>query len=410
VNQGVYDSLSYKLLTLKLSHEVFGTKDFGAGNTVPEAGSVVVRLAGLDTSKGDAQTELPYWLRVGSTPNNPSRYMIEGEPVQGATVRASLILGNKYVGYQVAGTAEGKTGAQGTVVFDFEAGSHPQDAFVRIQVVSNPYNPWFLPEIRSDDLVFQPAMTGDDLARSSPYQISARLSAGQVVNQTELAVVEGAEENYAFRARWQSWIRSGLPPPDVRQMKPTISVQDESGAVVAATRRAEEKPAASHGKEEPVAGIQRSMRLLPSPVVIEVESLAGNVHTNSGTVVVQEMSAFGPTWSHGRQLFWRPSPPTGLRTSQPRLTLNVGVPQSGRYAVVFFNTVAPDYGNAHIFLDGQPVGDIHGYAPSVSRRQLEVGVLDLTAGVHEFVLTVFSKDSASRGYFLGLDCIQLRPQ
>jgi hypothetical protein len=236
------------------------------------------------------------------------------------------------------------------------------------------------------------------------------LSAGQVVNQTELAVVEGAEENYAFRARWQSWIRSGLPPPDVRQMKPTISVQDESGAVVAATRRAEEKPAASHGKEEPVAGIQRSMRLLPSPVVIEVESLAGNVHTNSGTVVVQEMSAFGPTWSHGRQLFWRPSPPTGLRTSQPRLTLNVGVPQSGRYAVVFFNTVAPDYGNAHIFLDGQPVGDIHGYAPSVSRRQLEVGVLDLTAGVHEFVLTVFSKDSASRGYFLGLDCIQLRPQ
>lgn len=62
-----------------------------------------------------------------------------------------------------------------------------------------------------------------------------------------------------------------------------------------------------------------------------------------------------------------------------------------------------------VFLGGQPVADIDGYAPAVAPRAHSLGERTLAAGKHQLVVTVFAKTAASKGHFVGLDRIELRP-
>ena len=86
------------------------------------------------------------------------------------------------------------------------------------------------------------------------------------------------------------------------------------------------------------------------------------------------------------------------------------VAESGRYEVLAYYTLAPDYGTVQFLLDGVPLGDaVDGYAPGVQRAgPLTLGTVDLAAGEHTFAVQVVGRNAASRGYFAGLDLLELK--
>lgn len=143
---------------------------------------------------------------------------------------------------------------------------------------------------------------------------------------------------------------------------------------------------------------------------IELEDQVGTANASAGAIVRQEMQGFGPGWSRNAQLFWTaPAPVDEPIRNWPHLTLTFDVPAKKQYEVVLHYTVAPDYGKFRVFLGGQPVADIDGYAPAVAPRAHSLGERTLAAGKHQLVVTVFAKTAASKGYFVGLDRIELRP-
>lgn len=153
-----------------------------------------------------------------------------------------------------------------------------------------------------------------------------------------------------------------------------------------------------------------ALPLAPSPTVIEAESLLASAVVSAGNASRQEMAGFGSGWSGGEQLFWRPPAPvnTPIR-NWPNLRLFHQVSKAGRYRVTLAYTVAPDYGKVRVFVRGQPVKDFDGYAPSVLPRRQVLGEFDLGTNRFEMLFTVFSKNSASSNYFVGLDYIELQP-
>ena len=146
------------------------------------------------------------------------------------------------------------------------------------------------------------------------------------------------------------------------------------------------------------------------PTVIEMESLLPKVMASAGSISAQPMTPFGPGWGGGAQLFWRPPPPqdTPIR-NWPNLRTSPKPIQAGRYRVTLVHTIAPDYGIVRVFLKGQPVKDFDGYAATVMPRRLELGEFQLGPAGFELLFTVFARNPASSGYFVGLDRIELQP-
>ncbi len=138
--------------------------------------------------------------------------------------------------------------------------------------------------------------------------------------------------------------------------------------------------------------------------VIEAESLAEKAKVSGGPVTVQNMQPFGVQWGGGAQLFWRPPAPVDepLR-NWPHLTTSLSAPAAGEYSIVLYYTVAPDFGTFRVFLNGEPVKDVNGFAPAVGLRKLELAKTPLKAGSQQLVFTVFSKEPAATNYFVGLD-------
>lgn len=142
---------------------------------------------------------------------------------------------------------------------------------------------------------------------------------------------------------------------------------------------------------------------------IELEDQVGSAKASAGQVVRQEMQGFGAGWSRNAQLFWgAPAPVDEPIRNWPHLTLLFDVPAGKKYEIILHHTVAPDYGKFRVFLGGQPVADIDGYAPAVAPRTHSLGERTLAAGKHQLVVTVFSKTATSKGHFVGLDRIVLR--
>jgi hypothetical protein len=142
---------------------------------------------------------------------------------------------------------------------------------------------------------------------------------------------------------------------------------------------------------------------------IEFETLVNAVKPSGGQVVRQEMGGFGQGWS-GAQLFWRaPAPVDAPIRNWPHLDFSFSVPTDGTYEIVLRHTVAPDFATFRVFLDGQPVADVEGYAPGVAPRARSLGSRLLKAGGHAIVITVFAKSPAAKGYAVGLDRLDLQP-
>jgi hypothetical protein len=146
-------------------------------------------------------------------------------------------------------------------------------------------------------------------------------------------------------------------------------------------------------------------------LVTEAESLLGHAKASGGDVTVQPMAGFGPGWGGDAQLLWRPPAPVNEPIKNwPHLTFYIGAPKSGVYRVALVHTSAPDYGDAHLFVRGVSRGEIQGFASTVQSRRIDLGELKLDQGTNQFVVTVFNKSAASKGFLIGLDRVEIVAQ
>ncbi len=114
---------------------------------------------------------------------------------------------------------------------------------------------------------------------------------------------------------------------------------------------------------------------------------------------------YGPKrWSNDQQLF-------GAAAKGDHVTLGVDVPITAHYRLDIFFTKASDYGIVEIALDGKPVGErFDGFNKAVvPSGKVSFGNVHLTEGVHELRFTAVEKNGESSNYFLGIDCLELKP-
>jgi hypothetical protein len=117
----------------------------------------------------------------------------------------------------------------------------------------------------------------------------------------------------------------------------------------------------------------------------------------------QDMGQWGgPMWSQGKQLFCR-AQEGGF------VELGFRVHKAGRWRLRVLATAAPDFGTVRPALDGKPLGqDFDLYCGRISPSgSLELGTLDLTVGQHRLRFAVAGKNTVSKGFFFGLDALDL---
>lgn len=159
---------------------------------------------------------------------------------------------------------------------------------------------------------------------------------------------------------------------------------------------------------------QKLPRLEPAAasgkVVIEAEALSSQAKANAGVVTVQDMRPFGTGWSGDKQLFWQPpAPQEEPIRNWPSLTVLLSYPGNGRANLILHHTVAPDYGKVRVFVNGAAKVDVNGWNNEVAARRVPIGEVELAGKPIQLVFTVFGKDDASTGYFVGLDSFDLTP-
>src|SRR5437867_5177697 len=164
----------------------------------------------------------------------------------------------------------------------------------------------------------------------------------------------------------------------------------------------------------PQSGAYQRRQEIPSqmrqlPFTIECEDWVGSAKASAGNVVHQDMSGFGAGWSGNAQLFWTPPPPVDKPIRNwPNLRHGFKPPLAGTYELILRYTAAPDFGTFRVFLDGDAVHDIDGYAPKVTPKSQSLGQRQLDGGNHEFLITVFTKSAFAKNFSVGLDRLELR--
>lgn len=121
-----------------------------------------------------------------------------------------------------------------------------------------------------------------------------------------------------------------------------------------------------------------------------------------GSFQRQSMDWVGPEWSGGQHLFFQ-AVDVGATVSG-EFTMEEG----GVYQVTLYYTLAPDYGQVEILIDGRPLGGmIDGYGVSVNRSgPLALGVIELEAGKHTLEVRVLGRHPSAHGYFAGIDAVE----
>ena len=147
--------------------------------------------------------------------------------------------------------------------------------------------------------------------------------------------------------------------------------------------------------------VDRQMARPSNGLTFEAETLAGTAQASQGQVGVQNMRGFGSAWSGDAQLFWG----GGQTGAQLRLVFTTSA--TGRYEVVLQITRAPDFAVVQARLDGAPPVTFDGYAPTVSRHRVSLGIRELTPGTHELRFAITEKNGQSSGFNVGLDRIEL---
>ncbi|MBU0607798.1 MAG: DUF2961 domain-containing protein [Armatimonadetes bacterium] len=138
------------------------------------------------------------------------------------------------------------------------------------------------------------------------------------------------------------------------------------------------------------------------PDAIEAEELKVVEHEGGGA----GRQDLGDRFSSGGQLFFTNSKPDG------HVTVEFTVAREGDYEVNLYFCTSWDYAIVQPYLDDVKIGDpLDNYTPSVvARGKSSFGVHHLTAGPHRLKLQSVGKNEQSKGYYMGLDAIQLLPQ
>lgn len=160
---------------------------------------------------------------------------------------------------------------------------------------------------------------------------------------------------------------------------------------------------------------------------VEAEQLLqeGKASAAGGELKVQPMASFGPDWSGDAQLFWTAPGPGAV------LDLKFKVPKNSRWAVDLELTLAPDYGEIQLEVDGKPVIDQietfdigpdgkakfqmlnrvltwNGYAASVTKAApVLLQGISLDSGEHRLSVMVVGRDERSTNYYVGIDRLVL---
>jgi len=144
-------------------------------------------------------------------------------------------------------------------------------------------------------------------------------------------------------------------------------------------------------------------RLYPSDsVTIEGEDMLKDNASSADRPVRQDL---GGGWSGGAQLFFTP------KDAGAWVTVRFQVPKAGKYLVIANFTKSFDYGAYQTYLDGAKIGGpVDLFNDSVAQvLPVKLGTHDLTAGTHEMKFEAKSKNAASKGYYFGLDYLELSP-
>jgi hypothetical protein len=107
-------------------------------------------------------------------------------------------------------------------------------------------------------------------------------------------------------------------------------------------------------------------------------------------------------WSNDRELF-------GAAEPGGYLEVELAVPESGEFTLVFHFTNGPDYGRVAVALDGQPLGTPYdGFAPEVLRSErISLGTRALDGGRHRLRFTSVGKDPRATHAYFAVDCLEL---
>ncbi len=144
-------------------------------------------------------------------------------------------------------------------------------------------------------------------------------------------------------------------------------------------------------------------RLYPS-TTIEIEGETLIPSSTAKKELVQRQGIGGS--SGGAQLFF--TPPS---KEEADLSVKFAVQKAGKYDVRLLMTKSWDYGIYRVYLDGTLIGkpmDLYS-ADVVAAPATKLGKLDLSAGDHTLRFECIGKNDASKGFFLGLDMIELLP-
>jgi len=135
---------------------------------------------------------------------------------------------------------------------------------------------------------------------------------------------------------------------------------------------------------------------------LEAENLRV-VREKDAWVQVQEMDVFGiGTWSGRKQLLLYCQKGGGVVLALP-------VPRAGQYHLDLYLTMAPDYGQVRVSLDGKRLAQsLDCYAPRViPTGRIRLGPVDLEPGQHTVTFELVGQNGASKGTLLGVDCLAL---
>jgi hypothetical protein len=171
---------------------------------------------------------------------------------------------------------------------------------------------------------------------------------------------------------------------------------------IASVALAQDRPRFPSGRTPPV---QNARIATTGYTLIEAEALVSGAVASTGGVSAQPMAGFGPNWSGNSQLFWAPAASNPRDPATLKVTFNV--PSPGDYSLRLAYTKAPDYGDLQLYVAGRLDRELNGYAPNVQRSVTTLADQHFDSGPNELMLKVFRKNAQSRGYFAGLDSIEL---
>jgi hypothetical protein len=134
---------------------------------------------------------------------------------------------------------------------------------------------------------------------------------------------------------------------------------------------------------------------------IELEDTAGD--WVGGAHRPQAMAYNTAEWSDMEQLWFLADEPTTYAT-----VWEIPAEGAGENEVELWYTVANDYGDCELWLNGEEVTAWEGFNPVVDRRKTTF-TAELEPGTNEVELRIVGKQAESSNYLAGLDCVRLTP-